>query len=293
MLQRRRWRRRRRRRRRSMRSWQTAPLSSKWRLTTGDKSLCCFWKFIIFNLFSAACDEKLPKARELAGQGKLTEALDMLMALEKQTRCFWGILDIIIWAPQLCPRISGFWFPTLLSGQERTLTARGGCSSLSYSFPLKRATGLVCLLGTGVWKWESKFSRTLKPQVSHNTRLHWRHSWHILLKPNLHIINNIRFEREDHRPGEEALPAEAGRGQDGHRGLHILGQNTRQGINSVYSFDLEKLIYGKKQQTKIKHECCQATMMKLIDTLRTVTAGKIYVENERARLTHRWLVFSV
>ena len=33
--------------------------------------------------------------------------------------------------------------------------------------------------------------------------------------------------------------------------------------------------------------CFQATMMKLIDTLRTVTAGKIYVENERARLTHR------
>merc|ERR1712227_414556 len=29
------------------------------------------------------------------------------------------------------------------------------------------------------------------------------------------------------------------------------------------------------------------TMLKLIDTLRTVTAGKIYVENERARLTHR------
>lgn len=31
----------------------------------------------------------------------------------------------------------------------------------------------------------------------------------------------------------------------------------------------------------------KATMLKLIDTLRTVTAGKIYVENERARLTHR------
>ena len=31
-------------------------------------------------------------------------------------------------------------------------------------------------------------------------------------------------------------------------------------------------------------------MMKLIDTLRTVTAGKIYVENERARLTHRWIL---
>jgi len=42
-------------------------------------------------------------------------------------------------------------------------------------------------------------------------------------------------------------------------------------------------------------ECCtfidnisdKPTMLKLIDTLRTVTAGKIYVENERARLTHR------
>ena len=31
----------------------------------------------------------------------------------------------------------------------------------------------------------------------------------------------------------------------------------------------------------------KAVMLKLIDTLRTVTAGKIYVENERARLTHR------
>merc|ERR1712242_119620 len=28
-------------------------------------------------------------------------------------------------------------------------------------------------------------------------------------------------------------------------------------------------------------------LLKLIDTLRTVTTGKIYVENERARLTHR------
>ena len=41
-----------------------------------------------FFLSSATCDEKLPKARELAGQGKLNEALDMLMALEKQTRFF-------------------------------------------------------------------------------------------------------------------------------------------------------------------------------------------------------------
>jgi len=46
---------------------------------------------------------------------------------------------------------------------------------------------------------------------------------------------------------------------------------------------------------KMITECCtfldktpdKPTMLKLIDTLRTVTEGKIYVENERARLTHR------
>merc|ERR1711874_258400 len=51
----------------------------------------------------------------------------------------------------------------------------------------------------------------------------------------------------------------------------------------------------KQAVAKMIAECCtfidkisdKATMLKLIDTLRTVTAGKIYVENERARLTHR------
>ena len=70
-----------------MRSWLMAPLSSKWRLITGDRSLNCIIRVIFILFSSATCDEKLPKARELAGQGKLTEALDMLMVLEKQTRC--------------------------------------------------------------------------------------------------------------------------------------------------------------------------------------------------------------
>ncbi|XP_076661866.1 regulatory particle non-ATPase 5 [Halictus rubicundus] len=47
--------------------------------------------------------------------------------------------------------------------------------------------------------------------------------------------------------------------------------------------------------TKMVQECCtyvdkmpdKETMIKLIETLRTVTEGKIYVEVERARLTHR------
>ena len=51
----------------------------------------------------------------------------------------------------------------------------------------------------------------------------------------------------------------------------------------------------KQAVAKMIAECCtfldnikdKPTMLKLIDTLRTVTAGKIYVENERARLTHR------
>jgi len=51
----------------------------------------------------------------------------------------------------------------------------------------------------------------------------------------------------------------------------------------------------KQAVAKMIAKCCtfldsiedKPTMLKLIDTLRTVTAGKIYVENERARLTHR------
>ncbi|ERL86079.1 26S proteasome non-ATPase regulatory subunit 12 [Dendroctonus ponderosae] len=51
----------------------------------------------------------------------------------------------------------------------------------------------------------------------------------------------------------------------------------------------------KQAVTKMVQECCtyvdetpdQEAMVKLIDTLRQVTEGKIYVEVERARLTHR------
>lgn len=50
----------------------------------------------------------------------------------------------------------------------------------------------------------------------------------------------------------------------------------------------------KQSVTKMIQECCtyvdqiedKGTKLQLIDTLRTVTAGKIYVEVERARLTH-------
>eukprot|EP00088_Acartia_fossae_P060399 TRINITY_DN7231_c0_g1_i1.p1 TRINITY_DN7231_c0_g1~~TRINITY_DN7231_c0_g1_i1.p1 ORF type:complete len:486 (-),score=172.02 TRINITY_DN7231_c0_g1_i1:118-1575(-) len=64
----------------------------------------------------------------------------------------------------------------------------------------------------------------------------------------------------------------------------------------------EKIMELTKKRSQLKQavakmvaECCtfldltpdKPTLLKLIDTLRTVTAGKIYVENERARLTHR------
>jgi len=64
----------------------------------------------------------------------------------------------------------------------------------------------------------------------------------------------------------------------------------------------EKILELTKKRSQLKQavakmvgECCtflditpnKETMLKLIDTLRTVTTGKIYVENERARLTHR------
>lgn len=36
--------------------------------------------------FSATCDEKIPQLEKLGKSGKLTEAIDGLTALEKQTR---------------------------------------------------------------------------------------------------------------------------------------------------------------------------------------------------------------
>ena len=36
--------------------------------------------------YSSTCDEKIPAAEKLAEQGKVSEAVDSLMILEKQTR---------------------------------------------------------------------------------------------------------------------------------------------------------------------------------------------------------------
>merc|ERR1711990_1249339 len=129
--------------------------------------------------YSATCDEKLPKARELAGQGKLTEALDMLMALEKQTR----------------------------SGADTHSTARVLVTIVQLSFEAGDWPGL-----------------------------------------NERIIDLVKKRSQ-----------------------------LKQAVAKMVT---ESCTFLDKTPDK-------ATMMKLIDTLRSVTAGKIYVENERARLTHR------
>lgn len=129
--------------------------------------------------YSTTCDEKIPAAQTLAAQGKLTEALDMLMALEKQTR----------------------------SGADTHSTSRVLVTVVQISFEAGDWAGL-----------------------------------------NERIIDIVK-----------------------------------------------KRSQLKQAVAKMVTECCtfldktpdKATMLKLIDTLRTVTAGKIYVENERARLTHR------
>jgi len=129
--------------------------------------------------YSATCDEKIPAAQTLAAQGKLTEALDLLMVLEKQTR----------------------------SGADTHSTARVLVTVVQLSFE--------------AGEWEALNER---------------------------IIDLVK-----------------------------------------------KRAQLKQAVAKMVTECCtfldktpdKATMLKLIDTLRTVTAGKIYVENERARLTHR------
>jgi len=129
--------------------------------------------------YSSTCDEKLPVAESLAASGKLTEALDMLMALEKQTR----------------------------SGADTHSTARVLVTIVQLSF--------------NAGDWEGLNER---------------------------IIDLVKKRAQ-------------------------LKQAVAKMVTEACSF-LDK--------TPDK-----ATMLKLIDTLRTVTAGKIYVENERARLTHR------
>lgn len=129
--------------------------------------------------YSAACDEKLPMAQSLAKEGKLDQAFEMLLALEKQTR----------------------------SGADTHSTSR------------------------------------------------------VLI-----AIVQISFEAGDW-----------------------------SGLNERIIDLVKKRAQLKQAVAKMVTECCtfldrtpdKATMLKLIDTLRTVTAGKIYVENERARLTHR------
>lgn len=129
--------------------------------------------------YSSTCDEKIPAAQELAKAGKLTEALDMLLSLEKQTR----------------------------TGADTHSTGRVLVTIVQLCYK------------AGEWN----------------------------------LLN-------------------------------------------------EKIIELTKKRSQLKMavakmvaECCtfldqtpdKAAMLKLIEVLRTVTAGKIYVENERARLTHR------
>jgi len=129
--------------------------------------------------YSETCDKKIPEAQTLAAKGKLNEALEMLLSLEKQTR----------------------------SGADT------------------HSTGRVLV-----------------------------------------TIVQLCFEAKDWNQLNEKI------------------------IDLV-----KKRAQLKQAVAKMVTECCtfldktpdKPTMMKLIDTLRTVTEGKIYVENERSRLTHR------
>jgi len=129
--------------------------------------------------YSATCDEKIPQSEALAKEGKLTEALDIMLSLEKQAR----------------------------TGADAHSTSRILVAIVQLCFQAK--------------------------------------NWNALYE-------NI-----------------------------ILLSKRRSQI--------------KMAVTKMVQECCtyvdqmpdKASTMKLIETLQTVTAGKIYVEIERARLTHK------
>jgi len=129
--------------------------------------------------YSSTCDEKIPQAQELAAKGKLTEALDMLMSLEKQTR----------------------------TGSDMHSTARVLVTIVQLCFNAE--------------KWE-------------------------LLNENIIVLTKKRSQLKQ----------------------------------AVAKMVAESCTYLDKTPDK-------ETQLKLINTLRSVTEGKIYVEVERARLTHR------
>lgn len=129
--------------------------------------------------YSSACDEKIPECKKLVAAGKIHDALDCLLALEKQTRL----------------------------GADMISTGRV----------------LVAIV-----------------QVCHEAN-----NWSIL---NEHI--------------------------------NLLTKRRSQLKQAVAKMVQECYLYVEQAPDK-------DTMIKLIDTLRQVTEGKIYVEVERARLTHK------
>ena len=59
--------------------------------------------------YSAAVEEKIPQAKELASQGKLDEAIEMLLTLEKQTRTgadMHSTSKVLVAIVQLCFEVS-------------------------------------------------------------------------------------------------------------------------------------------------------------------------------------------
>ncbi|XP_069122843.1 26S proteasome non-ATPase regulatory subunit 12-like [Argopecten irradians] len=129
--------------------------------------------------YSSTVDEKLPKCEKLAKQGKLTEALDILMSLEKQTR----------------------------TGADTHSTSRVLVTVVRLCFEQKN--------------WDA-------------------------LNENIVVLTKKRGQ---------------------------IKQSVTKMIQEAYTY-VEKTPPGNMD-----------VKLKLIDTLRTVTAGKIYVEIERARLT--------
>uniref|UniRef100_A0A0V0G3D9 Putative 26s proteasome regulatory complex subunit n=1 Tax=Triatoma dimidiata TaxID=72491 RepID=A0A0V0G3D9_TRIDM len=129
--------------------------------------------------YTATCDEKIPECKKMAAEGKLHDALDILLALEKQTR----------------------------TGADMVSTGRVLVAVVQMCFDAK--------------------------------------NW---LALNEHII--------------------------------MLSKRRSQLKQAVAKMVQECCEYVDKMPTK-------DSQLKLIDTLRSVTEGKIYVEVERARLTHK------
>ncbi len=98
--------------------------------------------------YSSTCDEKIPICKVMASEGKINEALEIMYALEKQTRTVSWLLF-----PPICPTVFLAANSVLLPFcRERTPSPQGGSWRPLCRFALKQSSGTSSTKTSSAWQ---------------------------------------------------------------------------------------------------------------------------------------------